>query len=57
MPNPAFSRRDFLARGALASAAALGFPAIVRSRSPNAKVNLAFIGVGVLSALPIDWML
>jgi predicted dehydrogenase len=46
MPNPDFSRRDFLARGALASAAAFGFPAIVSSRSPNAKVNLAFIGVG-----------
>jgi predicted dehydrogenase len=46
MSNPNFSRRDFLARGALASAAALGFPAIVSSRSPNAKVNLAFIGVG-----------
>jgi hypothetical protein len=40
MPNPDFSRRDFLARGALASAAAFGFPAIVSSRSPNAKVNL-----------------
>ncbi len=46
MPKPDFSRRDFLARGALVSAAALGFPAIVSSRSPNAKVNLAFIGVG-----------
>ncbi len=45
MPKPDFSRRDFLARGALASAA-FGFPAIVSSRSPNAKVNLAFIGVG-----------
>ena len=45
MPRPDFSRRDFLARGALASAA-FGFPAIVSSRSPNAKVNLAFIGVG-----------
>ena len=46
MPKPDFSRRDFLARGALASAAAFGFPAIVSSRSPNAKVNLAYIGVG-----------
>ena len=46
MSKPDFSRRDFLARGALASAATLGFPAIVSSRSPNAKVNLAFIGVG-----------
>jgi predicted dehydrogenase len=46
MSNSDFFRRDFLARGALASAAALGFPAIVSSRSPNAKVNLAFIGVG-----------
>lgn len=46
MSKPDFSRRDFLARGALASVAAFGFPAIVSSRSPNAKVNLAFIGVG-----------
>ncbi len=46
MSKPEFSRRDFLARGALASTAAFGFPAIVSSRSPNAKVNLAFIGVG-----------
>lgn len=46
MSKPDFSRREFLARGALASAATLGFPAIVSSRSPNAKVNLAFIGVG-----------
>lgn len=45
MSKTDFSRRDFLSRGALATAV-LGFPAIVRSRSPNAKLNLAFIGVG-----------
>lgn len=42
---PVFSRRQFLASSA-ASAAALGFPAIVSSRSPNEKLNLVFIGVG-----------
>lgn len=44
--NPsASSRRQFLSRSATA-AAAFGFPAIVSSRSPNAKLNLVFIGVG-----------
>lgn len=43
--QPVSSRRQFLTRSATA-AAALGFPAIVSSRSPNAKLNLVFIGVG-----------
>lgn len=36
------TRRQFLA----ASASALGFPAVVRSQSPNAKLNVAVIGTG-----------
>lgn len=43
--HPISSRRQFLTRSATA-AAAFGFPAIVSSRSPNAKLNLVFIGVG-----------
>ena len=43
--QPVSSRRQFLSRSATA-AAALGFPAIVSSRSPNDKMNLVFIGVG-----------
>jgi predicted dehydrogenase len=43
--QPVSSRRQFLTRSATA-AAAFGFPAIVSSRSPNAKLNLVFIGVG-----------
>ena len=46
MSQPLSSRRQFLAQGSLLAGAALGFPAIVSSRSPNAKLNLAFIGVG-----------
>jgi hypothetical protein len=42
---PVSSRRQFITRSATA-AAAFGFPAIVSSRSPNAKLNLVFIGVG-----------
>jgi predicted dehydrogenase len=42
---PVSSRRQFLTRSATA-AAAFGFPAIVRSRSPDDKLNLVFIGVG-----------
>jgi hypothetical protein len=45
MSSSRTSRRQFLASGA-AAAASLGFPAITRSRSPNAKLNLVFIGVG-----------
>ena len=43
--HPVSSRRQFITRSATA-AAAFGFPAIVSSRSPNAKLNLVFIGVG-----------
>ncbi len=43
--QPVSSRRQFITRSATA-AAAFGFPAIVSSRSPNAKLNLVFIGVG-----------
>ncbi|HCN77261.1 MAG TPA: oxidoreductase [Verrucomicrobiales bacterium] len=46
MSQPAANRRQFIFRTTLATAGALGFPAIVSSRSPNARVNLAFIGVG-----------
>jgi predicted dehydrogenase len=45
MPSESSSRRRFLFQASLA-ASTLGFPAIVRSRSPNARLNLAFIGVG-----------
>lgn len=46
MPSrSATNRRQFLSQS-LAAAGALGFPAIVSSRSPNARLNLAFIGVG-----------
>jgi hypothetical protein len=45
MSSSSTSRRQFLARSATA-AAAFGFPAIVHSRSPNAKLNVVFIGVG-----------
>ncbi len=44
--NPT-TRRHFLQHSSLAaSATLLGFPAIVRSASPNSRLNLAFIGVG-----------
>jgi len=46
MSQPSLPRRQFLAQSTLAVAGALGFPAIVSSRSPNAKLNLVFIGVG-----------
>ncbi|MDZ4287716.1 MAG: Gfo/Idh/MocA family oxidoreductase [Prosthecobacter sp.] len=46
MPHSTVSRRHFLAQSSAVAVGALGFPAIVSSRSPNAKVNLAFIGVG-----------
>ena len=45
MSSSSTSRRQFLARSASA-AASFGFPAIVHSRSPNAKLNVVFIGVG-----------
>lgn len=39
------SRRRFIAQSS-AAASLLGFPAIVSSKSPNKKLNIAFIGVG-----------
>jgi predicted dehydrogenase len=46
MPTPVTtSRRSFILQ-ATAAGAALGFPAIVKGASPNAKINVAFIGVG-----------
>ena len=44
-PKPV-TRRRFLQASAAAGAVALGCPAFVRSRSPNDKLNLAFIGTG-----------
>src|SRR6267378_4518395 len=44
-PNSSITRREFV-QGALAGAAILGFPAFVRSRSPNEKLNIAVIGCG-----------
>lgn len=47
MNRHAPSRRRFLQQSVLAtSASVLGFPAIVSSRSPNGKMNLAIIGSG-----------
>jgi predicted dehydrogenase len=41
------TRRQFLgATGALTTTAVLGFPAIVRARSPGESLNVAVIGVG-----------
>ena len=40
------SRRQFIQLTGVASAGALGFPAILRSQSPSRRLNLAIIGVG-----------
>tara|TARA_Y100001934_G_scaffold65552_1_gene81466 strand:+ start:2649 stop:4004 length:1356 start_codon:yes stop_codon:yes gene_type:complete len=40
------SRRDFLTKSAFAGAAIAGFPAIVHSKSPGSKLNIAVIGSG-----------
>jgi len=40
------SRKRFLQRMAFSGAAVAAFPAIVRSQSPNSKLNLAIIGAG-----------
>ena len=40
------SRRRFLARGGVAAAGVLGFPAITRCASPNNRLGIAIIGVG-----------
>src|SRR5262245_34048960 len=42
----AVTRRQFLQGAALAGAAVLGCPALVRSRAPNDKLNIAIIGSG-----------
>ncbi len=54
MPSTTSSRRQFIAQSTLTAAGVLGFPAIVSSRSPNAKLNLAFIGVGGRGAANIQ---
>ncbi len=43
MTTSTFNRRTFLKTGA-AAAAALGFPAFVRSQSPNSEIRVAVIG-------------
>ena len=40
------TRRAFLGTTGLAATAVLGFPAILRSQSPNDNLNLAIIGCG-----------
>jgi predicted dehydrogenase len=40
------TRRAFLKSSILAGAATIGFPAIVSSRSPGSKLNIAIIGAG-----------
>jgi predicted dehydrogenase len=40
------TRRAFLKSGILAGAVTIGFPAIVSSRSPSSKLNIAIIGAG-----------
>src|ERR1700749_1446927 len=44
---PGCSRRRFLQRSLFATGASvLGFPAVVSSKSPNSKLNIAFIATG-----------
>ncbi|HEY2342650.1 MAG TPA: Gfo/Idh/MocA family oxidoreductase [Chthoniobacteraceae bacterium] len=50
------TRRDFL-RAAAAAGAVLGFPAILRSQSPNGKLNIAVIGCGGRGASDMREML
>lgn len=54
------SRRSFLKRTSLASAAAVAFPAILRSQpggqSPNNRLNVACIGVGGRGRAAVDGM-
>src|SRR5512136_371592 len=40
------SRRRFLRDGAVAGVVTFGFPAILSSRSPNSRLNIAIIGAG-----------
>ena len=44
--NSAVTRRHFIQLAGAAGAGVLGFPAIVRSQSPNSRLNIAVIGVG-----------
>ncbi|MBT5904152.1 MAG: twin-arginine translocation signal domain-containing protein, partial [Opitutaceae bacterium] len=48
--KPALSRRSFLQKTTLATAAASAFPAIIRGQKDGVastnRVNLAFVGVG-----------
>src|SRR5205814_4857818 len=44
--SPSLSRRRFLQQSALAGASGLGFPALLRSASPNSMLQVASIGVG-----------
>jgi predicted dehydrogenase len=46
LPTAGISRRRFLRDGTMAGALTLSFPAIVSSRSPNTKLNIAIIGAG-----------
>jgi len=56
-PDPVLSRRSFLQKSTLASAAATAFPAILRSQgdgpSPNEKLNIAIVGCGGMGATPV----
>ena len=40
------NRRRFLQTSALGSASAIAFPNLVRSQSPNSRLNIGYIGVG-----------
>src|SRR5215469_14007560 len=40
------SRRGFIKRGAIATAAALSAPSFIRARNANEKLNIAMIGSG-----------
>src|SRR5687768_9557030 len=42
----AVTRRNFIQLAGAAGAGVLGFPAILRSQSPNRRLNIAVIGVG-----------
>ena len=44
--NTALTRRHFIQLSGTVGVGVLGFPAIVRSQSPNSRLNIAVIGVG-----------
>lgn len=48
------NRRSFLQKSAVASGSVLGFPAILRSASPNSKLQVACIGVGGMGARTME---